>query len=164
MSNILKRLNFILGIFFVFISIFIGKILEDIARSILKTMYNFFAFWGGPGSGGYIDLFYESFVVEALGTAVYSGVAIFGPILIFEKFFNKIKINWLPSIILLSIFFLGFLIISLIDYFTRMSNLDFVENLQVIVMLLSYTIGAFMPLILAMKHLGFKYTWLNKFD
>jgi len=166
MTSILKKLNFIFGIVFVIIGIIIGKFLEDIARVILNTIHNllFSLGLGGPGSGGYIDLFWESFITEGLGTAVYSGTAIFGPILLFEKFFKNIKINWVPSIFLLFLFFLGFFINGLIQYFKGAPNVDFIDNIQIIVMYIGYFFGAFIPLIMALKYVGFKHSLLDKFD
>ena len=164
MTNILKNLNFIVGIVSVIIGTLIGSFLEDIARVILKIIHNFLFFLGGPGSGGYIDLFYESFITEGLAMAVYSGTAIFGPIFLFEKFFKNTKINWVPSIFLLFLFFLGFFIYGLIQYFKAASNLDFVDNIQIIVMYVGFFFGAFSPLIMALKHVGFKHSLLDKFD
>ena len=164
MNKILNKLNFIIGFIAVLIAIWPAKILENIARFLLGILQNIFYYIGGPGvSGGYLDLFYESLVMEFVGTAVHCGAAIFLPILFFEKFFKKIKINWIPSIAFLFLWFLfwGFKIISMV--WTSPEDLDFVDTIQFIVMVIGYFAGFISPLVMALKHVGFDHPLMEKF-
>ena len=164
MNKILNKFNFIIGIIAVFIALWPAKILEDIARFLLGILQNIFYYIGGPGvSGGYLDLFYESLVMEFVGTAVYCGSAIFLPIFLFEKLFKKIKINWVPAIALLFLMFLffGYKIISL--SWTSPEDLDFVDTIQFIVMVIGYFAGFISPLVMALKHVGFDHPLMEKF-
>ena len=148
--NILNKLNFLLGIFSVIIFLLIAKFLEDLARYILSIIQNILYLISPYNTGGYLDLFYESLVMEFVGTAVYSGAAIFIPILLFKKLFKKLEIYWLPSIVLLFIFFSFWGIATFVSYISFLG--DFVDTLQFIVMIIGYFAGYLFSIISAYNY------------
>ena len=110
MKKFLNKFNFILGIVSVMITYFPGMLIGEFAiiilKVILKIINNILSFFDSfspfpnPYIRGFIDIVFEAFAMTALGRAAGIYIIIFVPIIIFKKF-TKIKINWLPTILLL---------------------------------------------------------------
>ena len=152
MMRILNKINFIVGIVVVLLFMFLAQILEKISRYLLGILQNFFYYFDPYSQGGYIDLFYDSLMMEFVGTAVYSGSAIFLPILLFEKFFKNIEINWKPAIVLLFLFFLFYGVLLIRFYLISSVELDFFDIIQIVVMLIGYFAGFIIPLFYAYNY------------
>ena len=154
MTKIINKLNFILGIIFVIISIIPGKFLEHIARIVMTLVQTFFAYIPSPAGRGFIDIIWESFVLEAFSTGVYCSTAIFLPIIIFDKFFKKTKINWTPSIIFLLLFFsyFGYEMLKILFLAISDPNVGFTDILRVIILIIGYCVGFMTPLYYAYNY------------
>jgi hypothetical protein len=151
MFKILSKFNFLLGILLVIISIFPAKILENIARAIMVFLQKIFGMMPQPADRGFLDIIFESFVLEIVATGVYCGTAIFLPIIIFDRFFKNMKINWTPSIIFLFLFFsyFGFEMLKLTFSVISNPNAGFTDIFRMIVMIVGYCIGFITPLFYA---------------
>ena len=80
MKNLLNKLNFIIGILSVLLALILGKTLEEIVRVIFSIIQRIFAALPqGPVGRGFVDLIFESFMLELVSTATYCSVAIFLP-------------------------------------------------------------------------------------
>jgi hypothetical protein len=119
-----------LGLILVIIFIIPGKYLEGVVRKLSVILFNFFSYFNFTGGGSYIDFFYEKFAVEMMATFVYSATMLLIPMYLNKKFFNKIKIIWLPSLILVFLFFSIFGIIIATVFILNLTRLDWVELLQ----------------------------------
>lgn len=127
-----------LGLILVIIFIIPGKYLEGVVRKLSVILFNFFSYFDFTGGGGYIDFFYEKFAVEIMATFVYSATMLLIPMYLNKKFFNKIKIIWLPSLILVFLFFSIFGIIMAAAFILNLTRLDWVELLQFFLTLVAY--------------------------
>ena len=127
-----------LGLILVIIFIIPGKYFEGVVRKLSVILFNFFSYFDFTGGGGYIDFFYEKFVVEAMATFAFSATMLLIPMYLNKKFFNKIKIIWLPSLILVFLFFSIFGIIMVTTFFLSLTRLDWVELLQFFLTLVAY--------------------------
>ena len=65
-----------------------------------------------------------------MATFVYSATMLLIPMYLNKKFFNKIKIIWLPSLILVFLFFSIYGIIIATVFILNLTRLDWVELLQ----------------------------------
>lgn len=151
MSSFFLKFNFLIGIVLVIPAFLLGIFLGEISKIIFIMIQNFTAFFD-PLSRGYIDFLYNGFVVRLFSTAVLSATAIFGPILLIEKTFKDLKVNWLPSIILLSLMFIYMLAQSLQIYLKLTPTMNFMEHILAIISLVSFVAGAFLPLMCAFLH------------
>ena len=154
MIKTLNKLNFLLGIILVIISIIPAKILENITRTIMVFLQGLFALIPGPAGRGFIDIIYESFILEVVSTGVYCSTAIFLPIIIFNKFFKKIKINWTPSIILLALFFsyFGYEMLKMTFSVISNPNAGFTDIIRMIILVAGYCVGFITPLYYAYSY------------
>ena len=116
------------------------------------SIANFLTFWyHNKFSTELFDIIFESFVLEIVATGVYCGTAIFLPIIIFDRFFKNMKINWTPSIIFLFLFFsyFGFEMLKLTFSVISNPNAGFTDIFRMIVMIVGYCIGFITPLFYA---------------
>lgn len=164
MMGYLKKLNFLIGIFLVFIFIFIGSIAEKLSRAFLTVIQNiFYKFDLFDVGGGYIDMFYEKLILEGVGTFVYCAVALCGPIFLNKKFFNKLEINWIPSFILIFIFFGYFGMKVLIMFFQIIGKADWIDTLSYIVMAIGYFGGFISAMLVSAKYAEIHHPLIDKF-
>jgi hypothetical protein len=151
-----------LGLILVIIFIIPGKYFEGVVRKLSVILFNFFSYFDFTGGGGYIDFFYEKFVVEAMATFVFSATMLLIPIYLNKKFFSKIKIIWLPSLILVFLFFSIFGIIMMTTFFLSLTKLDWVELLQFFLTLVAY-FGSYLSVCYtALDYGDVRLPWLKK--
>ena len=93
-----------------------------------------------PYVRGVVDIVLEAFAMTALGRAAGIYIIIFVPIIIFKKF-TKIKINWLPAILLLIPTLLWFGGIRQIVRYAELYN-----GAMFIAISLGFILGTFVPL------------------
>jgi hypothetical protein len=151
-----------LGLILVIVFIIPGKYLEGVVRKLSVILFNFFSYFDFTGGGGgYIDFFYEKFVVEAMATFVYSATMLLIPMYLNKKFFSKIKIIWLPSLILVFLFFSIFGIIMAATFILSLTRLDWVELLQFFLTLVAYFVSYLSVCYLALDYGDIKLPWLK---
>jgi hypothetical protein len=151
-----------LGLILVIIFIIPGKYLEGVVRKLSIILFNFFSYFDFIGGGGYIDFFYEKFVVEAMATFVFSATMLLIPIYLNKNFFNKMKIIWLPSLILVFLFFSIFGIIMAATFIISLTRLDWVELLQLFLTLVAYFGSYLCVCYTALDYGDIRLPWLKK--
>jgi hypothetical protein len=151
-----------LGLILVIIFIFPGKYLEGVVRKLSVILFNFFSYFDFTGGGGYIDFFYEKFVVEVMATFVYSATILLIPMYLNKNFFSKIKISWLPSLILVFLFFSIFGIIMVASFVLSLTRLDWVELLQFFLTLVAYFVSYLYVCYMALDYGDVRLPWLIK--
>ena len=150
MKKFLNKFNFILGIVSVMITYFPGMLIGEFAiiilKVILKIINNILSFFdaimpiANPYVRGVVDIVLEAFAMTALGRAAGIYIIIFVPIIIFKKF-TKIKINWLPTILLLIPTLLWFGGIRQVVRYAELYN-----GAMFIAISLGFILGTFVPL------------------
>ena len=117
-------------------------------------LQRFFGMMPQPAERGFIDIIYESFMLEVVATGVYCGTAIFLPIVVFNKFFKKIKINWTPSIIFLVLFFsyFGYEMLKMTFSVISNPNAGFTDIIRMIILVIGYCVGFIVPLYYAYNY------------
>ena len=150
-----------LGLILVIIFIIPGKYLEGVVRKLSVILFKFFSYFDFTGGGGYIDFFYEKFAVEVMATFVYSATMLLIPIYLNKKFFSKIKIIWLPSLILVFLFFSIFGIIMAAAFVLNLTRLDCVELLQFFLTLVAYFGSYLCVCYTALEYGDIKLPWLK---
>ena len=151
-----------LGLILVIIFIIPGKYLEGVVRKLSVILFKFFSYFDFTGGGGgYIDFFYEKFAVEVMATFVYSATMLLIPIYLNKKFFSKIKIIWLPSLILVFLFFSIFGIIMVAAFVLNLTRLDWVELLQFSLTLIAYFGSYLCVCYTALEYGDIKLPWLK---
>ena len=151
-----------LGLILVIIFIIPGKYLEGVVRKLSVILFKFFSYFDFTGGGGgYIDFFYEKFAVEVMATFVYSATMLLIPIYLNKKFFSKIKIIWLPSLILVFLFFSIFGIIMVAAFVLNLTRLDWVELLQFSLTLVAYFGSYLCVCYTALEYGDIKLPWLK---
>ena len=108
--RILNKFNFIIGLIAVIITFFPGLLIGDGVTIVLKAvgMLGYFMIGyvemvtGSPQLWMHIirDVIIEAFILTAFGKMAGMFVVIILPIFLFKSF-TKLKVNWLPAIILL---------------------------------------------------------------
>lgn len=151
-----------LGLILVIIFIIPGKYFEGVVRKLSVILFNFFSYFNFTGGGGYIDFFYEKFVVEAMATFAFSATMLLIPMYLNKKFFSKIKIIWLPSLILVFLFFSIFGIIMVTNFFLSLTRLDWVELLQFFLTLVAYFGGYLSVCYTSLDYGEIRLPWLKK--
>ena len=143
MINIFKKINFLPGIILIIIFITPALFAQRIAQAILRLMNNLFSYFDYMGiSGGYAGKFYELFVVEGLGSAVYCGGMLLFPMYLNKRFFRKFEINWLPGIILVFLTFASFSLLGIyLFFFKALGKIDWIDTISYIVSYIAYTGG-----------------------
>lgn len=154
MNNILKKFNFVPGIIMIFIFVIPARILENLSRGLLKLMNNIFFYFDWMGlSGGYLGMFYEKFVIEGVGVAVYCGGMLLIPMYLHKRFFKKFEINWLPGIVLVFLFFaITGLFVLYAFFFIALGKMDWIDTLSYIVTFIGYSGGFLFVIYLALKY------------
>jgi hypothetical protein len=167
MSNLKKIssaiINSFLGMLLVIIFIFPAKFLEEISRKIMVFLLKIFSYFDFTGTGGgYLDLFYEKFIVEVMAAGVYCATLILIPIYLNKKFFNKIKIVWLPSLILVFLFFstMGIMMIGI--FILGITKLDWTDLIQFLLTIFGFFGGYLSVLYVALEYGNITHPWLNK--
>lgn len=150
-----------LGLILVIIFIIPGKYLEGVVRKLSVILFKFFSYFDFTGGGGYIDFFYEKFAVEVMATFVYSATMLLIPMYLNKKFFSKIKIIWLPSLILVFLFFSIFGIIMAAAFVLNLTRLDWVELLQFLLTLVAYFGSYLCVCYTALEYGDIKLPWLK---
>tara|TARA_B100000787_G_C16091403_1_gene249091 strand:+ start:270 stop:767 length:498 start_codon:yes stop_codon:yes gene_type:complete len=164
MKTVLSKLNFIVGVLLVIPFFLIGKILENIARALFAVIQNIiYAFDFMGYMGGYFDMFWEKFLTEGIGTFVYCAASLCGPIFINKKIFPKFKINWIPSISLIFIFFTYHGLNLIFMFFKIFGKLDWIDTISFLVMSIGYFIGYLMAIILSLTYAEVKHPLIKKF-
>ena len=164
MKAALSKLNFIVGIILIIPFSFIGKIAENLARLLFGFVQDIaFAFDYMRVMGGYVQMFYEKLLTEAVGTFVFCAVTLCGPIFLNKKFFPKFKINWLPSIILVFIYFAFFGLAIIILFFKGLGKLDWIDTISYLVMSIGYFGGFIGAIITSAIYAEIKHPIMEKF-
>ena len=161
----LKKLNFLIGLLLVLVFIFIGSIAENLTRKILKVMQNIFYYFDYFDiNGGYFGMFYEKLLLEGAGTFVYFSVALCGPIFLNKKLFSNIKINWIPSFLLIFIhfFYTGYKMFAAMS-FDVLINADWIDMLSLFIILISYLGGFSIAMLFSAKYAEINHPLINKF-
>lgn len=152
----------LLGLILVIIFIYPGKYLEGVVRKLSVILFNFFSLFDFTGGGGYIDFFYEKFLIEVIATFVFSGTMLLIPIYLNKKFFSRTKIIWLPSLILVFLFFSIFGIISTATFVTSLTSLDLSEIFQSFLTLVAYFGGYLWVCYIALYYGDINFPFLKK--
>ena len=164
MKTILSKLNFIAGILLVVPFFLLGRFLENIARALFGVIQNIiYAFDFMGYMGGYFDMFWEKLLTEGVGTFVYCAVSLCGPIFINKKLFSRFKINWLPSISLIFIFFTFHGLTLIIMFFKIVGELDWIDTISFLVMTIGYFIGYLMAIGVSLTYAEVKHPFVEKF-
>ena len=72
MIKFLKKFNFLPGIILIIIFVIPARLVENIARIILRLMNNLFAYFDYMGvSGGYLGMFYEKLMSVMFSVVVW---------------------------------------------------------------------------------------------
>ena len=151
-----------LGLVLVIIFIIPGKYLEGVVRKLSVVLFNFFTHFDfSGGGGGYIDFFYEKFTVEIMATFAYSATMLLIPMYLNKKYFSKIKIIWLPSLILVFLFFSIFGMIMTATFILSLTRLDWVELLQFFLTLVAYFSSYLFVCYTALDYGDIKLPWLK---
>ena len=151
-----------LGLILVIIFTIPGKYLEGVVRKLSVVLFNFFSHFDFTGGGGgYIDFFYEKFAVEVMATFVYSATMLLIPMYLNKNFFSKIKIIWLPSLILVFLFFSIFGIIMAAAFVLNLTRLDWVELLQFFLTMVAYFASYLSVCFIALDYGDIKLPWLK---
>jgi len=151
-----------LGLILVIIFTIPGKYLEGVVRKLSVVLFNFFSHFDFTGGGGgYIDFFYEKFAVEVMATFVYSATMLLIPMYLNKNFFSKIKIIWLPSLILVFLFFSKFGIIMAAAFVLNLTRLDWVELLQFFLTMVAYFASYLSVCFIALDYGDIKLPWLK---
>jgi len=102
----MKKLNFIPGIILILIfsipAYFISKAVEWVLLKI-SSYISFLSFDGLIND--LITSVFEKFIISGVFGFLNSSIMLLFPIILMEKYYKKFKINWLPGIVLVSIFF-----------------------------------------------------------
>ena len=96
-----------------------------------------------------------------MATFVYSATMLLIPIYLNKKFFSKIKIIWLPSLILVFLFFSIFGIIMAAAFVLNLTRLDWVELLQFLLTLVAYFGSYLCVCYTALEYGDIKLPWLK---
>jgi hypothetical protein len=164
MIKFLNKLNFLIGLLLVVIFSFIGKFVENISRILLKFLQNIFAYFDYLGtSSGYIAMFYEKLVMEGVGTFIFCVVTICGPIFLNRKFFPNFRINWLPSIIFVTLYFAFFGILIVWLFLKGFGKLDWIDTISYLVMSIGYFGGFISAIAFAIDYSDTKHPLLERF-
>jgi hypothetical protein len=164
MKTFLSKLNFIIGILLVIPFLFIGKILEDLARVLFGIVQDIaFAFDFMGVMGGYVAMFWEKLFTEGIGTFVFCAVSLCGPIFLNKKFFPKFKINWIPAIALVSIYFIFFGLTIIVLFFKGFGKLDWIDTISYLVMTIGYFGGFIAGIITSLTYGEVEHPLIEKF-
>jgi hypothetical protein len=151
-----------LGLILVIIFTIPGKYLEGVARKLSVILFNISSYFDFSGGGGYIDFFYEKYVAEAMATFVFSATMLLIPMYLNKKFFNKIKIIWLPSLILVFLFFSIFGIITTVAFVLNLTRLNWLGLLEFFLTLVAY-FGSYLSVCyIALNYGDVSLPWLDK--
>jgi len=106
-----QEFNFIIGILAILISVYpafyITKSVQGVLQYIVPRIFSFFYYLPNLFLGiepGWFDFISQGILIFVTTGFVYSFIAIFVPILVFEKLIKK-KINWKPAIYILFFWF-----------------------------------------------------------
>jgi hypothetical protein len=164
MTKFLKKFNFLPGIILIIIFVIPARLVENIARIILRLMNNLFAYFDYMGvSGGYLGMFYEKLIVEGVGVAVYCAGMLLFPMYLNKRFFKKFEINWLPGIILVFLFFgsTGLFLIY-IFFFKALGKMDWIDTISYLVTFIGYSAGFLTVIYSSLKYSETKNKFVKK--
>lgn len=152
MIKFLNKLNFLLGIILVLVFLFPGSIAKNISQRFMRLLNNIFAYIDWTGfSGGYLGMFYESLIVEGIGSAVYCSVIILLPMFLNKRYFKNVNINWLPAIFIVFLFFTLPTLIVIYMFFSKvLGTADWIDTITYVVAVLGHSFGYISIIIVAL--------------
>ena len=164
MKTFISKLNFIVGILLVIPFSFVGKFLENIARFVFGVIQDIaFAFDFMGVMGGYVAMFWEKLLMEGIGTFVFCAVSLCGPMFLNKKIFPKFKINWMPAIIFVFIYFAFFGLAIVLLFFKGFGKLDWIDTISYLVMAIGYFAGFIFGIITSLTYGEIKHPLIEKF-